>query len=147
MAEAGYTQVRKGDEIIKLDSALGLESAIATPRELDRPPVLSHPRGLQSTDSSTQNKRSGASVAQQVSLEILESQTGKETPKSLESPTASPRILERESTQAQKVDSSVESTPPKDTLESTPQKVDSSVAYIDTQGHTHQIQATSHSSG
>ena len=37
-----------------IDSALGLESAIAAPREFDRPPVLSHPRDLQNTDSSTQ---------------------------------------------------------------------------------------------
>ena len=111
LAEAGYTQIRKGDEIIKLDSALGLESAIAAPRELDRPPVLSHPRGLQNTDSTSQNKRSGASVAQQVSLEILESQAGKETP----------------------------STPTPPTPKGLFDEVDSSVAYTDTKGHTHQI--------
>ena len=34
-------------------SALGLESAISAPREIDRPPVLSHPRGLKNTDSSS----------------------------------------------------------------------------------------------
>ncbi len=35
------------------DSAFGLESAIAAPRKLDRPQVLSHSRGLQNTDSSS----------------------------------------------------------------------------------------------
>ena len=56
--------------------------------------------------------------------DTLESQATKEAPKSLEnptSPTATPRILEREAEQAP--------------------KVDSSVAYTDTQGHTHQIPA------
>ena len=108
LAEAGYTQIRKGDEIIKLDSALGLESAIATPRELDRPPVLSHPRDLQNTDSTSQNKRSGASVAQQVSLEILESQAGKETP-STPTPPTQKSLFDTQEPTPPKVDSSVES--------------------------------------
>ena len=125
LAEAGYTQIRKGDEIIEIDSALGRHSAdlgdsravitdkvtptLESPKNHESPtatPRILEREAAQSTDSTSQNKRSGASVAQQVSLEILESQSG--ITKQAQSPTASPRILERESTQAPKVDSSVE---------------------------------------
>ena len=126
LAEAGYTQIRKGDEIIEIDSALGRHSAdlgdsravitdkvtptLESPKDHESPtatPRILEREAAQSTDSTSQNKRSGASVAQQVSLEILESKAGKDTPKSLESPTsptATPRILEREAAPSLRAD-------------------------------------------
>ena len=59
-----------------------------------------------------------------------------ESPKNHESPTANPRILETESTPPQK--SLFDTQTP---AETPAQKVDSSVAYTDTKGHTHQIPA------
>ena len=45
-------------------SAFGLESAISAPRELDRPPVLSHPRGLKNTNSSSKILEAAGEQAQ-----------------------------------------------------------------------------------
>ena len=45
-------------------SAFGLESAISAPREIDRPPVLSHPRGLKNTDSSSKILEAAGKQAQ-----------------------------------------------------------------------------------
>ena len=88
-------------EVDSTDSACGLESAISSPRCVDRQPSLISLRGLKSTDSSST---------------ILESQTQKEanTPKSTKSTastTAIPRIL--------KEDNQTECENPTQTLEST----------------------------
>lgn len=62
------------------DSALELESAIPAPREIDRPPVLSHPRDLQSTDSSSQILESQSGITKSLESPTLESQAGKDLP-------------------------------------------------------------------
>ena len=94
------------------DSALRDKSGVSARALQLHTPSMRPCARLKSPDFSSQNKRSGASVSSQVSLEILESHSGftkqvQPLESTFESPTATPRILEEEKrTENKKVDSS-----------------------------------------
>ena len=100
LAGAGYTQIRKGNDIIEIDSALKLESQAGKEASAE-PPAQKSLFDAHADTPSLRADENGAAKQGEAEASLVIHKTNTQEPT------------------APKVDSSVEPTPPKDTLEST----------------------------